>query len=92
MKRGLAWSLLATFFGAIGSLLITPVLVHTLGAVEFGLYILVLTIASYAGFFDFGLTWAATRYFAEDIADGRPEQLTSRFHTLARFLFGVGAG
>lgn len=90
MKRGLAWFIASMVIGAIGSLIVTPVLIHTLGSVEFGLYILVLTVTSYAGFLDLGITWAATRYFAEDIANGRSHELSSRFHTLARFLIGVG--
>lgn len=89
MKRGLAWSLLGTLIGAVGGLVVTPTLVHSLGPAEFGLYILVLTVASYGSFFDLGLTWAATRYFAEDMAQSDHLRLSSRFHTLTRFLFGV---
>lgn len=90
MKRGLGWSVVSMIIGAIGSLIVTPVLIHTLGPAEFGLYLLVLAVTSYAGFLDFGITWAAARYFAEDIAAGRSHDLSSRFHTLARFFCGVG--
>ena len=89
MKRGLSWSLLGTLIGAVGSLIVTPALVHSLGPAEFGLYILVLTVASYSGFLDLGLTWAATRYFAEDMAQSDHLRLSSRFYTLTRFLLGV---
>ena len=90
MKRGLVWSVIATVIGAVGSLFVTPALVARLGPAEFGLYVLVLTIASYAAFFDFGLTWAAGRYFADDAATGRRGDLAGRFVTLAAFLAGVG--
>jgi len=90
MKRGLAWSLVSTLCGGVGSLLLTPVLVHRLGAVRFGLYVLILTLTSYAVFFDFGLTWAAGRFFAEDFACDRRRNLAERFHTLARFQLGIG--
>lgn len=91
MTRGLAWSLLATLCGVAGSLLVTPLLIHTLGAAQFGVYVLALALAGYAGFLDLGLTWAAGRYFAADLAGGRRETLRARFHTLARFLALVGA-
>ena len=90
MKRGLLWSVVATMFGVVGSLFVTPALVALLGPAEFGLYVLVLTMASYASFFDFGLTWAAGRYFADDAATGRRGDLAGRFFTLAWFLAGVG--
>lgn len=83
--------MLSMLIGAIGSLWVTPALIRSLGVAEFGVYVLVLTLASYAGFFDLGLTWAATRYFAEDLAAHRYQALASRFHTLVRFLWGVGA-
>jgi O-antigen/teichoic acid export membrane protein len=65
-------------------------LVHALGAAEFGVYSLVIAFASYFGLFDFGLTWAATRYFAEDLARGDDAALAGRFRTLQTFLLAVG--
>jgi O-antigen/teichoic acid export membrane protein len=91
VKRGLVWSVIATAIGAVGSLFVTPALVARLGPAEFGLYVLVLTIAAYGAFFDFGLTWAAGRYFADDAATGRRGDLAGRFFTLATFLAAVGA-
>ena len=90
MKRGLVWSVVATVCGVVGSLFVTPLLLVRLGPAEFGLYVLVLAVASYASFFDFGLTWAAGRYFADDFATGRRRDLVGRFFTLAHFLGGVG--
>jgi hypothetical protein len=90
MKRGLLWSVVATFCGVVGSLFVTPLLVARLGPGEFGLFVLVLTLASCASFFDLGLTWAAGRYLADDFASGRRRDLAGRFFTLARFLAGVG--
>jgi len=90
VKRGLVWSVVATVCGVVGSLFVTPLLLSRLGPAEFGLYVLVLALASYASFFDFGLTWAAGRYFADDFVTGRRADLVGRFFTLARFLAGVG--
>lgn len=91
MGRGLGWSLLSPVCAAIGSLLMTPILVRLLGAMEFGVYSLVIAFASYFGLFDFGLTWAATRYFSEDLANGNIVALAGRFRTLQIFLFAIGA-
>jgi O-antigen/teichoic acid export membrane protein len=90
VKRGLLWSVVATVCGVVGSLFVTPLLLSRLGPAEFGLYVLVLTVAAYASFFDFGLTWAAGRYFADDVATGRRGDLVGRFFTLTYFLAGVG--
>jgi O-antigen/teichoic acid export membrane protein len=89
MTSGLVWSLLATACGVAGSLLITPMMLHVIGPAEYGLYILVITVTSYASFLDLGLTWAATRYFANDIAAGSRDRLASRLHTLASLFCGI---
>ena len=90
MKRGLLWSVVATVCGIVGSLVVTPLLVTRLGTDDFGLYVLVLALTSYASFCDFGLTWAAGRYLADDFATGRRRDLVGRFFTLAHFLAAVG--
>lgn len=90
MTRGLIWSLVAAGCSVVGNLVVTPTLVHTLGPAVFGVYLLVLAFAGYAGFLDLGLTWASGRYFAADLGAGDRMGLTTRFHTLLRFLAGVG--
>jgi len=90
MKRGLLWSVMATFGGAVGSVFVTPLLVTRLGPSEFGVYVVVLTLASCAAFFDFGFTWAAGRYLTDDAATGRRTDLIGRFFTLVHFFIGVG--
>src|SRR5262245_11899252 len=90
MKRGLMWSVMATVCGAIGSVFVTPLLVTQLGPGEFGVYVVVLTLASCASFFDCGFTWAAGRYLADDAATGRRTDLIGRFFTLVHFFIGVG--
>ena len=90
MKRGLLWSTITVIITTVGSLAVTPALIHHLGAAEYGLYVLVLIMASYAGFMDFGFTWASTRYLAQDLAENRHEDLVSRFRTLQICLGLVG--
>jgi O-antigen/teichoic acid export membrane protein len=90
VSLGLWWSLLSTACLAAGSLWVTPILVRTLGPGEFGIYSLVIVFASYFGLFDFGLTWAAARYFTDDLACGDNAALLGRFRTLRTFLLGIG--
>jgi hypothetical protein len=87
VTAGLLWSIVATLSGAAGSLLVTPMMVHRLGPADYGLYVLVITVTSYASFLDFGLTWAATRYFADDLAVSDGDRVASRLATLA-IVFG----
>jgi len=89
---GLFWSFGATLCGAIGSLVVTPVVLEALGASQFGLYVLVLSMTAYAGFFDFGMSWAAGRFFAEDYAAGDATRMVERFRTLSSFLSAIGLG
>jgi O-antigen/teichoic acid export membrane protein len=89
MRRGAVWSIAATIVGALGALLVTPELIRTLGAADFGLYVLILAVTSYTAFLDFGLPWAATRYFAEDLAHGRVQVLASRLQSTAVFLLAA---
>ena len=90
MSKGLVWSLLATFVGAVGTLLVTPILVRALGAAEFGVYLLVIAVASYSSFFDFGFAWVATRYFAQDLASGDKQDLCRRFRTVETLFWIIG--
>lgn len=89
MKRGVMWSLAAAVAGALGALLVTPELIRTVGVAEFGLYILILSIGSHAAPFDLGLPWAATRFFADDLARGRADALASRYQATSIVLLGV---
>jgi O-antigen/teichoic acid export membrane protein len=91
MRRGAIWGLLAAAAAAAGTLVVTPALIDALGVADFGLYVLILTLTSQAAFFDMGLPWAATRFFAEDLAHGRLDVLSSRFQTLSGFLVAVSA-
>ncbi len=90
MRRGALWSLTAAAAGGAGTLLVTPALIDALGVADFGLYLLIVTVTSYAMYVDLGLPWASTRYFADDLAHGRTAMLASRFHTTAGVLLGIG--
>jgi O-antigen/teichoic acid export membrane protein len=92
VRQGAVWTLAATAVGTLGTLLVTPKLIAALGVADFGLYLLVLTLTSSAAFLDLGLLWAATGFFAADVARHRRDDLTARFYTLSCFLLAISAG
>lgn len=59
----IAVTLAANFF-------LTPFLLHRLGAVDFGLWILVASLMNYGRLFDFGINGAVTKYIAEHQVTG----------------------
>lgn len=57
------------------SLVVTPILVRTLGSLEYGIYALVLGFIAYS--FNFNIGRAATRYIAEYRSTGREDEIGS---------------
>jgi len=64
----------------IASLVAFPTMFHALGAGRFGFFMLVWTIAGYAGILDLGLSRALTRHVAQN-KEGEPEGLGRLFWT-----------
>ena len=52
---------------------VTPLLVHELGTVQYGLFALAATIMAYGGVFDLGIADAVSRYVAIQREAGRTE-------------------
>lgn len=80
MFTSMIWSVGYSIAAFIVGFIVTPILVAKLGYEQYGLYILVQNIASYALVFDFGFAWAAVRYFAMDRND--PAAFEQRSRTL----------
>jgi O-antigen/teichoic acid export membrane protein len=90
LSWGVFWSLGSLVLSTLGTLLVTPVLIRALGTADYGLYLLVLSVSSYGGYFDLGLGWAAGRYFAQDLAAGRRDHLTQRLSSVAAAFLLLG--
>ncbi len=86
-----------SIYGLIGyiwpilfSIFVTPLLVYKLGVGQFGLYILVTTIAGFAGLIDLGFANALLKYIAEYHAVGDQERLKKLIYSANTLLALLG--
>ena len=90
LLQGMAWGTVNQFASSVGSLLVTPLLVHTLGLDAFGLFSLVLLLNSMLSSFDGGLRPVAGRFFSVHIGAGNRVAAGRLLGTLMLFAIGVG--
>lgn len=64
LLRGGSWSALAQLAPLSTNLLLTPYIIHSLGADRYGLFVLVTSVTFFFGSFDAGLGPSAQRYFS----------------------------
>ena len=69
---------------------LTPFLLRQLGASDYGLWILIGSIAAYGALLDFGIATAVTKYVAQFQAEGRIEQAQSLVATTLWLYMGLG--
>ena len=69
---------------------LTPFLLRKLGASDYGLWILIGSIAAYGSLLDFGIATAVTKYVAQFHAEGRIEQARSLVATTLWLYLGLG--
>jgi O-antigen/teichoic acid export membrane protein len=65
IRRGAILSYATILVVNLSGLLLTPFIIRTLGNAEYGLYLLIGSLAAYLGVLDFGLNNAVTRYVAQ---------------------------
>jgi O-antigen/teichoic acid export membrane protein len=64
---------------ALLSLIITPILVHGLGSLYFGMYMLVAAVLDSCGLLDFGMRTAMFRFLARYVGSGERQELDRTF-------------
>jgi O-antigen/teichoic acid export membrane protein len=64
---------------ALLSLIVTPILVHGLGSLYFGMYMLVAAVLDSCGLLDFGMRTAMFRFLARYVGSGEREELDRTF-------------
>jgi O-antigen/teichoic acid export membrane protein len=64
---------------ALLSLILTPILVHGLGNLYFGMYLLVAAVLDSCGLLDFGMRTAMFRFLARYVGSGEREELDRTF-------------
>ena len=70
IRRGAMLSYATILVVNLSGLLLTPFIIRTLGNTEYGLYLLIGSLAAYLGVLDFGLNNAVTRYVAQCAGKG----------------------
>lgn len=73
------------------SVVLTPVVLHHAGVVDYGLWVTLAAAGSYVGLLDAGVSTAAVREVAAAIARGDDERLNEVFDAVNVFFVGTGA-
>lgn len=68
IRRGALLSYVTILVVNLSGLLLTPFIIRALGNAEYGLYLLIGSLAAYLGVLDFGLNNAVTRFVAQCVA------------------------
>lgn len=88
------WNTVSNYIGKIITLsmgfLLTPFLVHQLGAGTFGLWALVGSVVAYGGLLDFGIAAAITKYTAEYRAKQRAQDAQALIATAFLLYLALG--
>ena len=74
LKAGAVFNYMIIALNAIVGLLYTPILIHSLGQSEYGLYSLVVPVVGYLTLLDFGFGSAVIRYTAKFRAEGKQRE------------------
>jgi O-antigen/teichoic acid export membrane protein len=81
LGRRALWSTLSNYAGQFVTMgvgfLLTPFILHQLGATAFGLWVLIGSVAGYGSVLEFGIASAVTRYVAVHRARGEDEEIRS---------------
>jgi O-antigen/teichoic acid export membrane protein len=88
--RNITFNYAAAATNAVVTLVVTPLLLHRLGAAAFGVWSLAVSLTSYLELFEFGFGAATTKTVAED-AWRRPERVVRTLNTSLAVLAALGA-
>ena len=93
-QRRLLFNIASNYAGKVYSLAVwfflTPFIIHRLGASDYGLWVLVGSVAAYGALLEFGIANAITKYVAEFLARGEPEQAGRLIATALWLYIGLG--
>ena len=89
--KGMSLRVVNFFAQIVITLVMTPLIVHSLGDRMYGLWTVIGTFLGYYGLLDFGLSSACTRFFAKALGGGDREELTRVFNTVLALFTVVAA-
>jgi len=94
IRRRVAYSTISNYVGKLITLgagfLLTPFMLHRLGAAEYGLWILVSSLVGYGALLDLGLATAVTKYVAEYRAKDQIAEARSLVATVLHLYLALG--
>lgn len=90
-KKGVVLSYILMVFEVLSTLLLTPLIIRTLGQAEYGVYKLSLSVIAYLALLDMGVGNAIVRYTAKYKERGDKENL-ERFFGVSQLYYVVVAG
>lgn len=85
-----AWSVLSYGWPILFSIIITPIVVTSLGIKEYGIYTFFNTVISLLGLLDFGISTAISKYLSEYYAQKNEEKIRKLLGTALTIFTGVG--
>ncbi len=90
IAKGSTWVMASQLIMGVGSLILTPFLIHGLGVERYGLFVLVGSMTAFLANLNGGLTATANRYFP--IYAGRNDRVATTRFLVTCLLFVLGLG
>ena len=94
VPRGLLLNILSNYAGKLYTLVVwfflTPFVVHQLGPSDYGLWVLIGSVAAYGALLEFGIANAITKYVAEFLVHDEHEQAGRLIATALWLYIGLG--
>ncbi len=89
--KSVTFNYLGYFFHALISIIATPIIVHSLGNAQYGIWSLVISVTGYYGLLNFGMRSALTKYLAEYNAKGDFDEVNRLINSSFVFFTGIAA-
>lgn len=90
LAKNSLWNLFGQGAPLIAAALTIPLLIHGLGVDRFGMLTLAWLAIGYLSLFDFGVGRATTKYVAQYLSEGRPNEIPQLVLTSIVALIGIG--
>ncbi len=85
-----AWGFLGYVIPILFSIVVTPVIIHKLGIVDYGVFVLANTIIAFLSLLDFGFTISLIKYASENYAKGEISELNSLLNAGHSLYLAIG--
>ncbi len=90
LVTGSSLSVIALMANILTAMIMMPFIIHSLGDVDYGLWVLVASFVGYYGLLDFGMSAAATRFISRADGKGDVEEMNIILNTVGVFFAGLG--